>query len=466
MDIAILHHLYKISKKYVSKYLYSRNHKTHLTFIIAIFLLGKKWPFSNVGEVFLEILLDHFYDYKIWRPFATCVDVRSSDKFWKTLMDWLGENRLEQYRSLEAVTDSGYISQNRDVIKYQPNSSIQRLPWDYENIYLHRWVKHNGLNSEDHATLVCSGRSLSHIQDFQKMLLRWKEDRNKEKTMLYEPSIVPWRRERGIWEECPPQEIRDLNTVFVDEGSKNEIIEDINNFLSDEKQQWYRSTSLPVRRGYLFSGPPGKQMEACNKIKSNFNTGTGKSSFIQALAGKYGLSVYKMSLASINGPEFLALLKGVPYRSILLFEDVDASNLQNRADGNETKDDKRAQLPLSTLMNGIDGLGAPQGRILIITSNYPEKLDPALIRPGRIDREFRFELAKKKQVLDIFNHMFQRHDKSEVAELSKEFAAQITEDAHATAAIVARLARYDDPKDAVANASHINEVLPNRTASV
>lgn len=61
-----------------------------------------------------------------------------------------------------------------------------------------------------------------------------------------------------------------------------------------------------------------------------------------------------------------------------MLEDVDAV-----APGREDSDRK---LTLSGLLNALDGLAAPEGRLLFMTTNHPQRLDPALIRPGRVDR--------------------------------------------------------------------------------
>ena len=64
---------------------------------------------------------------------------------------------------------------------------------------------------------------------------------------------------------------------------------------------------------------------------------------------------------------------------------------------------------MSGLLNIIDGVGAGEGRILVATTNYYDRLDEALIRPGRIDLEVKFELASKYQAGEQFRQFYVPH---------------------------------------------------------
>ena len=68
---------------------------------------------------------------------------------------------------------------------------------------------------------------------------------------------------------------------------------------------------------------------------------------------------------------------------------------------------------LSGLLNAIDGVASQEGRVLVMTTNYPDRLDPALIRPGRVDLKVRFDLAGKKEVRELFLRMYDVDDDDE-----------------------------------------------------
>ena len=107
----------------------------------------------------------------------------------------------------------------------------------------------------------------------------------------------------------------------------------------------------------------------------------------------------------------------------------------------EEKRKRKSKLPppsevtLSGLLNVLDGIFAPGGILLIMTTNHVEKLDEALIRPGRADRKIHFTHATRKQAEMLFCNMYQYSpsmkqppfDEKRVPKLAKEFAEQVPE---------------------------------------
>lgn len=69
-----------------------------------------------------------------------------------------------------------------------------------------------------------------------------------------------------------------------------------------------------------------------------------------------------------------------------------------------------AGISLSGLLNAIDGVASHEGRVLIMTTNHPEKLDAALVRPGRVDRKVGFKLAMQNEVQELFVRMYRVSD--------------------------------------------------------
>jgi mitochondrial chaperone BCS1 len=164
-----------------------------------------------------------------------------------------------------------------------------------------------------------------------------------------------------------PRKKRDLNSVVLDGHLSNRILADINQFLSSAS--WYHDRGIPYRRGYLLHGPPG----------------TGKSSFIQALAGhlEYNICIMNLAETGMTDDRFAHLLINTPPRSIILLEDIDAgigTGIQRPTSGFQSN-----TLTLSGLLNGLDGVVASDERIVFMTTNHLERLDPALVRPGRVD---------------------------------------------------------------------------------
>lgn len=81
----------------------------------------------------------------------------------------------------------------------------------------------------------------------------------------------------------------------------------------------------------------------------------------------------------------------------------------------------KSKISLAGLLNIIDGAASNEGRVLIMTTNYPEKLDSALIRPGRVDLQIKFTLATSEQIQEIFRRMYSNEaDVRKTKDLTKE----------------------------------------------
>lgn len=141
---------------------------------------------------------------------------------------------------------------------------------------------------------------------------------------------------------------------------------------------------------------------------------------IQSIAGELGLDVYIVTLSrsGMDDNALSELISELPARCIALMEDIDAafSRPVTRDLGKDKKpedenpegasqdrtEDSTSRVTLSGLLNALDGIGAQEGRILFATTNDYAALDPALIRPGRMDLHVEFRLASKYQAQELF----------------------------------------------------------------
>ncbi|XP_049363150.1 protein HYPER-SENSITIVITY-RELATED 4-like isoform X1 [Solanum verrucosum] len=160
-----------------------------------------------------------------------------------------------------------------------------------------------------------------------------------------------------------------FDTMAMEPEMKKELIEDLDMFVS--RKDYYRRVGKAWKRGYLLYGPPG----------------TGKSSLVAAMANYLKFDVYDLDLREVQcNSDLRRLLIGSSNRSILVIEDIDCNvGLQNRENDNDTTEDDK--ITLSGLLNFIDGLWSSCGdeRIIVFTTNHKDRLDPALLRPGRMD---------------------------------------------------------------------------------
>jgi chaperone BCS1 len=233
----------------------------------------------------------------------------------------------------------------------------------------------------------------------------------------------------------------------MDEAVKKDVLEDMKQFLDEQTQEWYTARGIPYKRGYLLDGPPG----------------TGKSSFCLSVAGLYELDIYILNLSSLGDAGLAKLFTQLPPRCVILLEDVDAVGLdrKNASVKQTQKDVAHHGVSLSGLLNVIDGVGSPEGRVLIMSTNHIDHLDEALIRPGRVDKTIVFKCADKKIANQLFCTIFkqtttgyeqpvQETEDVAIETLAEEFAARVPEEEFSPAKILSFLLEHKhSPADAV-----------------
>jgi chaperone BCS1 len=240
------------------------------------------------------------------------------------------------------------------------------------------------------------------------------------------------------WSECLFNSYRNFDNLFFD--NKEVLIQKLDFFINNK--EWYIKEGHPYTLGIGLSGSPG----------------TGKTSIIKSIANKLKRHLIVISLSKIKTIRELSdCFFENQYSSknkegsigfdkkIIVFEDIDCMcdivydrNIQKEAlkpdidksDNMSTKDIVDAvvkgikqdeidfieksttkkeddKLTLSFVLNLIDGIRETPGRIMILTSNYYNKLDKALVRPGRIDITLELKNASRKTICDIYKHYYQ-----------------------------------------------------------
>lgn len=238
----------------------------------------------------------------------------------------------------------------------------------------------------------------------------------------------------SLWDEQIFTSNRKFENLFLE--NKKEIEEKIDFFLNNK--EWYDDRGIPYNLGIGLHGSPG----------------TGKTSFIKALANKTNRDIVVLPLKIIHTKRELNTLfyentyntynvkNSKPFdKKIIVFEDIDCigdivkkrDTLREREIRKEVKNkeskendlvntinkalDNTVQTPmdpkmlyldpltLDDFLNLWDGIRETPGRIIVITSNHYDQLDPALIRPGRIDMTYEFKKVNH-EILKEMHHCF------------------------------------------------------------
>lgn len=176
---------------------------------------------------------------------------------------------------------------------------------------------------------------------------------------------------------------RDIDSVFLPEGVKEALLEDMETFRKSPED--YDKIGIPWHRGYMLYGEPGN----------------GKSSMALALANELDMNLYTLNLSAVlNDKALHGFITDVEDNSILLIEDIDIfTSTVSRNSEKETP-------TLAGLLNSLDGVGTPRGLVTFITTNHAESLDPALVRPGRIDYKMELKAPDNYQIRSMYRYVF------------------------------------------------------------
>jgi mitochondrial chaperone BCS1 len=294
-----------------------------------------------------------------------------------------------------------------------------------------------GFRREEQISLTCLGRSSRVLRALMDECLREYLARSERKTAIFEH-----REDR--WIRMGSRNTRPLSTIIVNEKVKKSMVDDVKEFLEPVSRLWYTKKSMAYRRGYLLSGPPG----------------TGKSSLCFSVAGEFDLDIYIVSIPSVSDRYLRDLFDKLPEKCMVLLEDVDAAGISRL--NTESDDFKQSTgllkpgqtLTLSGLLNRLDGVSSPEGRVVVMTTNHVEKLDEALTRPGRVDRKIEFELADKDVISSLFSYVYEEPDGDEDAGGSLDIKGQATRFAESVppsmfsqAEVLSYLMQYKDRPD-------------------
>ncbi|KAH9496147.1 mitochondrial chaperone [Bulinus truncatus] len=335
------------------------------------------------------------------RNLMITMEVTSRDKSYQWLLQWITKyGTKSQHLSVETEFQESAAGQVKTRFHFVPSPGSHYF-WHNKNLIIVERNRDNKVMEVfETVTLTAFGRNREMFMNILSEARNLALLSNEGQTVMYSAVGPEWRT-LGY-----PRRKRPLNSVILDKGVSERILDDIKGFISNSK--WYIERGIPYRRGYLLYGPPG----------------CGKSSYIMALAGAidYSICVMNLSDKGMSDDRLTHLLTNAPEQSIILLEDIDAAFVsRDAAKETSVAYQGMGRLTLSGLLNALDGVASAEARILFMTTNYIERLDIALIRPGRVDLKEYVGHATEYQL----QHMFRRFYPDEPEAKAQEFSQKV-----------------------------------------
>jgi len=331
------------------------------------------------------------------RKYLISLEVTSKDPSFHWVLRWVNHQFEGKARRLILQTHRKQVDSGKSITEFNftPATGVHFLRYNKTWFYVER---DRDTAARDLTTgqpwesikFTTVGTNASVYTDLMEDARELAQEKDKEHTVIY----TSWGH-HGWKPFGPPKRARSLKSVILDKGISEDTVSDVHEFI--ENAAFYRERGIPYRRGYLLHGPPG----------------SGKSSFVAALAGHlgYDICVLNMNQTGLTDDHIALSLSTIPEKSLVLLEDIDAA-FHDRKPTREIN-----HITFSGFLNALDGVSAGEERIVFMTTNHYSHLDAALVRPGRVDVIHNLGAATHHQIENMFLSFYHDHP-----HLAREFA--------------------------------------------
>lgn len=256
-------------------------------------------------------------------------------------------------------------SRERSDVAFEPARGWHFVRWQGRVILLNRGkedgppgasAEHRAVLAAETITLYAARRNARWLQASVQEAAEFGQRR------LNERGAIRIANQWGDWIDLEGSLPRPIRSVILPGRIAEDLLERVNTFLVSP--QWHADRGIPWRLGIGIFGPPG----------------SGKSSLARAICSEAGLTLHLPDITGKNASDagLMQSLARLGPRAAVMFDDFDAARLPSREEAS-------GGITLAGLLGAFCGPGAAEGRVLFVCSNHPDRLDPALLREGRID---------------------------------------------------------------------------------
>lgn len=330
---------------------------------------------------------------RITRITTYTATIYQTDDLYYYLTDWFNDAHKSKVRNVEYLTksseDGGYPNLgDEEEEEEKVDKGIREVPVDD---HFYKWVGWKlikisyGKEKLENASSLKSAylKNYTFKGFFASKEIRSLMDQVYQEYKSKGKSAMVYQSEHNYFRRITKVGGKKITDVILNPEVKEKILSDIE--IWKKSKQDYIRRGIPYRRGHCYYGPPG----------------TGKTTIVKAVAKEYGFNVYSIDLKKAEDDYLIHLLRDIEPGSILLFEDID-STFDGRKSLNKTG------VTFSGFLNALDGIVEMDGVLVIITTNHIEKMDPALLRAGRMDLKVEVGYSSEKEISNYLSSFYEK----------------------------------------------------------
>jgi ATPase family associated with various cellular activities (AAA) len=327
------------------------------------------------------------------------------------------EIQLRRYGQAVRVFNGGVLRIGRVAIRMATTESTQSLGKNMTTYITYKW------------TMLVSAPEYSTIDAFTKACVeKYELARTAELAALPQSlyTVAQFEKDEAVFKSTPFKTTKTFDNLFF--PLRDSLMKELDRFENNE--DWYRKVGKPYRMNLMLSGPPGTaKSSSCKAIAnktgrhvvlldtSKFSCASQLCNSILNFPGKHGLK-YKDCMFVIEELDCWASATAVREseadtdsesvcsdspsskgsRSVQSAEAIMAAEMVAEAK-------QKSASQLGVLLNFLDGVQEMHGSMILVTTNHPEKFDPALTRPGRLDT-FHFEKLGPPEIAQFWRLYF------------------------------------------------------------